>query len=129
MNQNTKKYDPLDGFRARTDDDDANEEIVRGIRGLSEMGIDHALIADIVSSRDLRHALTEDKVLSKLVDHAVKIIQNNSLAWTESNEPEKLKREHLEARAAHIILTWAEAIIQSGKVAEQQVAEQETSNE
>lgn len=125
----TSTEDPLDGFRARTEEDDANEEMVRGIRGLAEAGIDYKSIGDIVQSNDLVRALGEDKTLAKLVDHAAKIIKENTYLWSLADNPRTTDGLHLQTRAARIVISWVQSIVQTGEVAEQLIEQQELSDE
>jgi len=120
-----KKEDPLEGFRARTDEDDLNEQVVRGIRGLSEAGIDYQAISDVIQSDDLVAALNDDKPLAKLVDHAAKIIKENSWEWSMANNHDDVKDLHTETRAARIVISWIESIVQTGEVAKQLISEEE----
>lgn len=117
--------DPLDGFRARTPVDDQNEELVRSIRGLSENGIDYQSISNVIAADDLINALHEDTTLAKLVSHCAVVINTHAFAWTVSNEPEKMDAQHLEARAARMVIAWIEQIEQTGKVAEQLIEQQD----
>jgi len=120
-----KEHDPLDGFRARTEEDDENEQLVRSIRGLSSNGIDYHSIADVVASNDLNTALTTDTTLAKLVSHCAFTIKLHQHAWSTSNEPEKMHKEHLETRAARMVIAWIESINETGKVAEQLIQQQD----
>ena len=121
--------DPLKGYRARTEEDDLNENMVRSIRGLSEKGIDYQSISDVIASQDLIHALNSDTILAKLITHVALVIKTNTYAWTVSNEPETLKREHLETRAARLVIAWVESIRQTGVVAEQLIKQQDVDND
>ena len=121
--------DRLEGYRARTDEDDANEALVRSIRGLSENGIDRYAIADVVASQDLIDALNKDTILAKLVSFCAMILKERMYSWSMSNEPEKMQSEHLEARAARLVISWIESIKQTGEVAQQLIEQQDIEND
>lgn len=126
MSQST---DPLEGYRPRTEEDEANERMVRGIRGLADRGIDYNTMADVVASQNLMDALKADTTLSKLVTYCAAVIKANTYAWTRSNEPDKMAKQHLEARAARLVIDWVESIEQNGMVAEQLIKQQDTEDE
>jgi hypothetical protein len=124
------RIDPLEGFRARTpEEDDQNEELVRNIRGLAENGIDYRAISDVIAAEDVVRALHGDTTLAKLASHCAGVITENSYAWSVSNEPEKLVGKHLETRAARMVIAWIESIEQTGKVAEQLIQQQDISED
>lgn len=125
MSQN----DPLEGYRARTEEDDINESMVRSIRGLSEKGIDYQAISDVIASQDLIEALNSDTILAKLISFCAEILKENMHKWSMSNEPEKMHSEHLEARAARLTIAWVESIHQTGEVAQQLIEQQDTTDE
>jgi hypothetical protein len=127
--QMAKKNDPLDGFRARTEEDEENEVLVRGIRGLSERGIDPHTIADVVASQDLVEALKADTILAKLVMFCAEILKEHMHAWSESNEPEKMNQQHLESRAARLVIRWVEIIQETGDISQQLIEQQEERND
>jgi hypothetical protein len=124
-----KTNDPLDGYRARTEQDDENEEMVRSIRGLTSRGVDLETIADVVASQDLIEALNSDSILAKLVSHCANVLRYQMHAWSMSLTPEKMQQEHLQARAARLVISWIEDIQGSGKVAEQLITQQDTQND
>ena len=126
MKQST---DPLEGYKPRTEVDEANEAFVRDIHAYADRGIDYASMADIRASQNLIDALKEDTVLAKLVTHCANVIQSHSYEWTCSNEPDTLKGKHLEARAARLVIAWVEAIETDGYVAEQLIKQQDTNHE
>ena len=121
--------DPLEGYRARTDEDDLNESMVRSIRGLSEKGIDYQSISDVIASQDLIDAINGDTILAKLAMHCATILSEHMYSWTVSNEPEKMIKEHLESRAARLVISWIEGIKQTGEVAQQLIEQQDTEND
>lgn len=126
MSQST---DPLEGFRPRTEEDDANEKMVRGIRGLANRGIDYTTMSDVVASQNLMDALKEDTTLAKLVTYCAEVLKTNTYAWTRSNDPASMVGAHLECRAARMVIDWVESIEQSGMVAEQLISQQDTDND
>ena len=117
--------DNLKGFRARTDQDDENERLVRSIRGLSEQGIDHYAISDVIASQDVIDALQGDTILAKLATHCAEILKVNMYRWSISNEPLKMHKEHLDSRAARLVIDWIESIKQTGEVAQQIIEQQD----
>lgn len=117
--------DRLDGYRARTPEDDENERLVRSIRGLSEQGIDHYAIADVIASQDVIDALQGDTILAKLVSHCAEVLKVNMYRWSVSNEPQNMMKEHLDSRAARLVIDWIESIKQTGEVAQQLIEQQD----
>jgi hypothetical protein len=117
--------DHLEGFRPRTDQDDENERLVRSIRGLSEQGIDHYAISDVIASQDILDAINGDTILAKLVTHCAEVLKVNMYRWSVSNEPGKMQKEHLDARAARMVVDWIESIKQTGEVAQQIIEQQD----
>ena len=127
MMRSTKKMatDKLDGYRARTQDDEENEVIVRSIRGLSEKGIDYHSIAEVIQSEDLVRAISEDTPLAKLVNFCAGIIKENTYQWSMVDDPSTVNNLHLQTRAARMVIAWTESILDTGKVAVQQIQQQD----
>lgn len=121
-----KENDPLDGYRARTEQDEENEVIAESLRGLAARGIDEETVADVIASEALIAAMSGDTVIAKLVTHCALIIKTNSYKWSISNAPATLVKEHLETRAARLLVEWIESIVQTGQVAEQLIKQQDT---
>lgn len=123
MSQST---DPLEGYRPRTEEDDENERMVRSIRGLADRGIDYTTMSDVVAAQSLMDALKRDTTLAKLVTYCAAVIKSHTYTWTRSNRPEEMSKEHLETRAARMVIDWIESIEQTGMVAEQLIKQQDT---
>ncbi len=121
--------DNLEGYRARTEEDDDNEMLVRSIRGLSEKGIDYQAISDVIASQDLIEAISKDSILAKLVMHCTGVLKENMYLWSVSREPEKMQKEHLETKAARMVIAWIESIRQTGEVAQQLIEQQDIYDE
>jgi len=117
--------DPLEGFRARTDQDEVNEQIVDNIRGMADNGVDYVSMSVIMLSNELKAALKEDKLLRRLVAEVTGTLKECSHAWSESDDPDKTKELHLKARACKLVLNWIEGILQAGEVAEQLIAQED----
>ena len=118
-----KKFDPLDGFRARTDQDDQNEEFVRSVRGLSAKGISVPDIALVIDRDEVIKAINEDTILRRLVNKCTEILKVNAYQWSMSNTPDETKELHLESRAARMVIDWLEGVILEGDVAEKLIAQ------
>jgi|GEM_PF-4727570 len=117
--------DPLEGFRARTQKDDDNEEIVRSIRGLNERGIDYQSISGLIASNELKAALSEDTTLAKLATYCHEVMVENSTRWATADDPRDVDKLHLETRAAGMVIAWMDSIIQTGEVAEQLIEQED----
>ncbi|MHC5061715.1 MAG: hypothetical protein ACYTFK_11605 [Planctomycetota bacterium] len=120
------EVDNLEGFRARTEQDDENEQMVRSIRGLSSRGIDYQAISDVIASRDLDEAISGDTILAKLAMHCAAVLSENMYRWSVSSKPEQMVEEHLESRAARLVVSWIESIKQTGNVSQQLIEQQDT---
>ncbi len=125
----TKKFDALEGFRARTDEDEQNEELIRSIRGLSSAGINVSDIALVIDRDEILKAINEDGILKQLVHKCSEILRINAYEWSMADNPEMTKDLHLESRAARIVIDWIEGVIQMGNVAEQLIAQDDERNE
>jgi len=128
MAQN-KETDPLQGFRGRDNDFDLSESMAESAQALADMGVDYRHIADVIVSNDLQDALNEDTLMARLAGFCALKIKENTYTWSTSNDPcdKSMLKAHLETRAARLVISWIEQIVETGKIAEQIIERQEHS--
>ena len=124
--------DPLDGFRGRDEDLSDEEEILAAVTGLRELHVDPETVRLFVMSEKLTEALADpNSMIGRLADYCVELIKDNSMVWANSDDPtsEECKQLHLESRAARIVLGWVNSVINTGKVAAQELEEMEPADD
>jgi hypothetical protein len=119
------KYDPLDGYRGRTEDAyELMEDEVRALHSLASSDVDLGLLQDVLKMDDLVGDLkNESSTLKRLCTFASVQIGEACAAWVQSSDPTSASiiALHRNARAARLLLDWVSEQMDVGAAAEEQI--------
>ena len=119
----------LDGIRgARTvHSDEIVEQMYTEINSLKGLGFNELLIRDVVLASELREVLGTDALVSRLILRCEETLAGAQNEWAACLDPgsAEMRKIHIEAKAAQMVVQWTQEILVAGRIAEQTMSHEE----